>query len=88
MVDSTQNQESMLSSPLELLFSAYSSEQVIDLHPMTESYRDIQTRIHSFSQKEQDSIYWSIYKICTEKERVAFCAGLRAGFRLAEELRR
>ena len=87
MVFPCQTQEDdSLTSPLELLYAAYSCQRPVDLHSITKHYRSIDALIHSLPPKEQTTIYQSIYDIYSEKERLAFLAGLRAGFRLAEEL--
>ncbi len=74
------------SSPLKLLYIAYSDERPVYSQVMEKCFERLDELLVSLPEKDREQIFRAIYEIYIENESQAFQAGVRTGVRLAKEL--
>jgi len=79
-------EERILSSPLKLLYTAYSDERPVYSLVMEKCFEKLDNLLTSLPEKSREQVFRAVYEIYIENESQAFQAGVQTGVRLAKEL--
>lgn len=71
---------------LELLYHCYTECNPIDNAAIRGHFADLEGILEKLTLAENDQVFYTICRICTETERMAFMEGLHVGLRLEAEL--
>ena len=73
-------------SVLALLYEAYSGTHPLEDTAIKQAFSDLYQAMNGMALPEMDQILYPICTLCRTHERAGFEAGVKLGFRLAQEL--
>lgn len=73
-------------SVLDKLYCLYSENEAFSSKMIQEKFELLETVLAEFPGETAEKVMETVCAVCQEHERQAFCAGVRTGMRLNEEL--
>ena len=73
-------------SLLELLYRCYTEHNPIDNAEIRAAFSSLDGMLGKLTLAENDQVFYTLCRICSETEHLAFMEGLRVGLRLESEI--